>query len=667
MNFKIHIIAACILALTTLSCSYTKSVNSGEDALALRQYNTAIPSLSRSHENASSAQDKAQYANLLGQCYQKMNNIEKSAEWFAASVRAQSNAQSLEKLGDMLKQLERYDDAIAAYNQAMANNTNKGDIQRKLATCKQARDWFIEMNKMDFIIQPVAFNSPYGDYSPVFFMGDQIVFSSDRRSSTGENIYNWTGNKFSDIFVVSKNANSPEPFDDAINTEHNEGSACFSKDKNQIFFTRCYQELGDDHCKILWSRYEFGQWSEPIEAFEMLDNTNYGQPALIENDSVLIFSSDLRIGEGGKDLFYSILDENGWGEPIPMPDQINTMGNEMFPTTYNDTLYYSSDFLPGMGGLDLFKTYLDENYKWVSPQNMKPPINSGADDFAFIMDESYSTAGDIEYKAYFTSTRDGNGDDNIFSVVKKVSEVKEPEVVADLPKPRKDYKTYLAIRVVENQFSQEGNPNSPIIGKIPMARMNLQMIDKSTLKTQRKRTNDEGRYITEVDSTGLDIIIKIGKEGYFNQQKSFSIIPFLMDTLTEDRTFNVELVLDKIYENQEIVLSSIYYDYNQYVIREDAKPALDSLSKILIQNPKIKIQLSSHTDCRGDVDFNQNLSQKRAEAAVQYMISRGVDRSRIIPQGYGESVLANNCQCELCTEEEHQTNRRTTFKVLSIN
>ena len=149
-----------------------------------------------------------------------------------------------------------------------------------------------------------------------------------------------------------------------------------------------------------------------------------------------------------------------------------------------------------------------------------------------------------------------------------------------------------------------------------------------------------------------------------NNQAKFTSKGLGKDPANPIQKFEVEIVLDKIYKNKEITLENIYYDYNKWDIRSDAQPTLNKLADILAQNPQIRIQLSSHTDCRGNDAYNETLSQKRAESAVNYLISKGLDASRLVAKGYGESQPAITCDCKKCTEDEYQANRRTTFKVL---
>ena len=175
--------------------------------------------------------------------------------------------------------------------------------------------------------------------------------------------------------------------------------------------------------------------------------------------------------------------------------------------------------------------------------------------------------------------------------------------------------------------------------------------------------NTEG--VASIDlEDNLDYNFLAKKEGYLNNQAKFSSKGLGKDPANPIQKFEVEIVLDKIFKNKEITLDNIYYDLDKWDIRTDAQPTLNKLAETLAQNPEVKIQLSSHTDCRGNDAYNATLSQKRAESAVNYLISKGIDAARLGSKGYGESQPAVSCDCKKCTESEHQANRRTTFKVL---
>jgi outer membrane protein OmpA-like peptidoglycan-associated protein len=197
-----------------------------------------------------------------------------------------------------------------------------------------------------------------------------------------------------------------------------------------------------------------------------------------------------------------------------------------------------------------------------------------------------------------------------------------------------------------------------VIGQKPISNP-LVILSKENLPS-----DEEGFFTSQLDS-GFAYQLMVNKEGYLSVNINFNTVNVKSqpgDTIY----FRQKVVLSKIYQNVEIVLDNIYYDYDKSDIRKDAEPTLDSLAQILTQNPKIQIELASHTDCRGNEDYNLNLSQKRAESVVRYLITKGIDSNRMIAKGYGESMLVDNCVCEACTEAQHQKNRRTTFKIIKI-
>lgn len=488
------------------------------------------------------------------------------------------------------------------------------------------------------------------------------MFTSDRVVDPSQASYNWTGKAFSDLYIVQKNGGEPLLFDNFLNTVHNEANATFNKAFDQIYFTRCFDNDGDDYCKIMWSEKVNGRWAEAEEAIPMDPGYNYMHPALIENDSVMILSCNLTGGEGGYDLFYSVLEEDGWANPEPMPSRLNTMGNECFPTVNGDTLFYSSDYLPGLGGMDIFMTRVNRRGEWSNPVNMKKPINSGADDFGLIIDNTANTQGRYDYKAYFTSSRMNDDGDNIFQLTKYFPDESEEETPDEeiANEKKKDIKIYLAGKVVANEYADPDNPNSNIVGKSAVKLLDVDV--SSILEDKDLKTDDTGRFYMDLsDNTSYDIAVQ--KDGYFNKVIQLEL-ENIADKASGDTTINVEIVLDKIFVGKEIVLENIYYDYDKATIRSDAIPALQELAKMLKDNPSINVELSAHTDCRGTAFYNINLSQSRALSVTRFLIDAGIDQERLIAKGYGKSKPALECNCDDCTEDQHQINRRTAFKIL---
>jgi outer membrane protein OmpA-like peptidoglycan-associated protein/tetratricopeptide (TPR) repeat protein len=656
-----------LISVFWFGCSLSKKINSGEMAFDRKQYAVAVEMLLEEYENQSSKNDKARKAYFLGKSYEYLKEDKDALYWFEQAVRLDYGIEAIRDIAYSYKNNGEYRKAIASFENLQTTVGFRPEISREISICKEAINW-IQKKDEAYIINRSLANSTQADYGPVVYEDNYIVFTSDRGQSTGEAIYNWTGNKFSDFYIMSKDGDIVEPFDGTFNTEHNEGTIAFSQDYNEVYFTRCYSEsTGDAFCKIMYSnRYE-GNWSDPIPLDFTDGNSNYGHPTLIENDSVLIFSARGDNNVIDYDLFYAVRQEDGyWSEPLKMPDIINTKGNEMFPTGDGDTLYFSSNFHPGLGGMDIFKTYLDENNKWVKPLRMPVPVNSPADDFGFIVDRSESPQRNIIEVGYFSSSRSGVGDDDLYRYekIKVEKPIKEPEVVIEEPevKPERKISYYVAGRVVEPVYEEQNNPNSKVVGYRPLDQVRVRLsADTNIIATYF--TDRSGSFLEEIKSN-TDYEVFAGKNRYLNKSVLFSTRDIDVGEDEDVVTINVEVILEKIFIDREIVLSDIYYDLDKAEIREDAKPTLNSLVKIMLDNPDIRIQLSSHTDCRADDDYNLDLSQRRAISAVLYMIENGIDKQRLVPKGYGETQLAIDCICEECTEEQHQINRRTTFKII---
>lgn len=651
-----------IVFTLVVSCTFTKQIKNGETAIDRKQYRVAIEFFEEEIRSSSSKEETAHKAFRLGECYTMVNEVDNATKWFDEAVRLDYGPKAYWALADNFKKKEAYQKAIGLYRLAGQEGYPANEVNREIKVCKQAILWATDEDDV-YAINPIDANSLYSDYAPTFYDGGYIVFTSDRVQDASSATYNWTGNAYSDLFIVNKNGGEVLLFDSFLNTPNNEGPAVFDTDFDQIFFNRCASDEGDDHCKIMWSIKENGRWLEPQEPFTMEPGFNYNHPALIEEDSVLIFSSNLTGGEGAYDLFYSLLEDEGWSDPEPMPSRLNTMGNESFPTVDGDTLYYSSDFHPGLGGLDIFRSVLNANGEWSSPVNMKKPINSGSDDFGLIIDRQANSQGRYDYTGYFTSTRMADDSDNIFKLTKyfpKESENKDPEDEAIAEEEKKQIRIYLAGKVVADEHENDEDPNSLIVGKKILQGSDIgitTLIDNAEMKSDEK-----GRFYYDlIDNSSYSI--SVSKEGYFNKLLELDLED-ISGKASADTTINLEIKLDKIFKGEEIVLDNIYYDLNKATLRQDALPALEELANMLNQNPNVNIQLSAHTDCRGTAFYNLNLSQRRANSVTRYLIESGIDQDRLKSKGFGKSSLAIECECDDCTEEEHQTNRRTTFKIL---
>jgi outer membrane protein OmpA-like peptidoglycan-associated protein len=332
-------------------------------------------------------------------------------------------------------------------------------------------------------------------------------------------------------------------------------------------------------------------------------------------------------GFGNSDIYYCTLQSDGsWSNPVNAGPTINTDGKEVFPVfDQNGTFYFSSDGHSGLGGLDIFETHGSKS-NWSNPENLKYPVNSTRDDFL-----PYFTVPGL--RGYLSSNRDGGkGADDIYYFSKQLTIIVK---------------------------TKTKNHNNQII---PLEEVNLKFDDLVKDEAKDYKTDNNGIFSTQSDC-GSAFEITGTKPGYFQQEKSVQTA-----CSSGNDTMFVELTLEKLEENKSYVLENIYYDFDKWNIRPDAAVELDKLVNILNEYPNIDIELGSHTDSRGTSIYNETLSQKRAESAVAYIISKGIKAKRIKAKGYGEYKLRTNCPDGVsCSDEDHQLNRRTEFTVTKIH
>ena len=523
--------------------------------------------------------------------------------------------------------------------------------------CDLAQQW--ADNPKSIELKSESFNSENSDFSPTFFKNG-LVFTSDRAKpvkSEEPELYAWNGKPYLQLYSLekdkAKNWSVPVPMPEVLNNQFHNATATFSKDGNTVFFTRTNKERFKQHktntdptswtthsnkskmvsrLEIFTSTFKNGAWSVP-QPFQYNKPREYsvGHPALSEDGQLLYFVSDMPGTQGETDLFYSVKQRDGsWGKPVNCGTAVNTTGKECFPTLAADgTLYFSSDGHVGMGGLDIFSAKgAKEN--WSNVTNLQAPLNSGNDDFGIIFEANGEDG-------YLSSNRKSeNGTDNIYSF--------------------KPYRVpcNLAGVVVEQGVANAGNkPGKPLSG------VKIKLYHPRDTVPQIAFSDAEGKFAFPIEA-GLKYTIKGIKEGYLT--KSADLTP---DCKSVVDMIKMQMLLNKNVVNNSYIVENIYYDLDKSEIRPDAAKELDKLATMLKDNPKVKIELSSHTDSRQGNKYNQMLSQLRAEAAVKYIISQGIEPERIKAKGYGETRLLNRCGNGVkCTEEEHQLNRRTEFKIL---
>jgi peptidoglycan-associated lipoprotein len=461
------------------------------------------------------------------------------------------------------------------------------------------------------------------------------VFAAEKEVFSGRKESPWTGNSYLDLYQMRQDAEgnwmTPELLQGDINGRFHEGPATFAKDGKTVYFTRSnylkrkmeVNEERENNLKIFKATLIDGKWRNLQEFPYNSDDYSNGHPALSEDGKTMYFVSDMQGGFGGTDIYKTELQNGAWTKPENLGPQINTKGNEMFPYYHHDgSLYFSSDAHNSMGGLDVFITYFNGE-RWVKPENLNYPINSSKDDFGFSLNSNDVTG--------FVSSSRTNSD-------KMYSFDKKPPTFNLIGRAR------------------EKGTDIPVEGVI------VEITNNETGKVISMTSGKDGFFKMKLEPNS-DYYLYCTKFGCFTRTDNLTT-----KGLKYSEDFFADFEVEPIVINKPIVLENIYYDFDKWDIRPDAAKELEKLVRILKDNPEIDIEMGSHTDARGSDQYNRVLSDKRARAAVMYIIAQGIDSKRLTYQGYGESQHINECANGVeCSEENHQANRRTEFKVTKIN
>lgn len=631
-------------------------IRDGNSAFELRKYALAIELLGEEYEKTNIPERKSEKAFLLGESHYRMGNYKMASNWYEESIRYNYGVEAAEAYAGTLMNLEQYRQAEKAYQTLLSDFGRLDEWENAVAVAKVAQSWIDEADDRPIRVNRVDFNSQYSDYSAVEFSADVLVFSSDRfNPEYRDDTYSWTGRHFFNYFTYDQKTGQYTDQFDFLNSEFNEGTMAFSKDRKTVFFTRCITtDEEDGFCNLYLSKQsETGFWSDPEKLPFQEEGANYAHPTTNEDGSMVIFSYKPVDSEEGYNLYVSYQRGPEWVSPILLEGNINTTGNETFPFLHNDSLYFSSDGHPGMGGLDIFKAVLQPNGSWGQIENLRPPFNSGADDFGFVVSEFDSKDEDILQIGYFTSSRNGAIDD-IFYFEQFAPEDDEIEDIT--------YSLRLEGIVFEHLYQDPSDPNSKKLGVQNLPNATVEIIGPD--QSQTIETGTDARFQDQIEF-GKDYIVAASAPGYLRKTREVKASQIEKNPDNPRMVVAVDLTLDRLFTDKEIVLDDIYYDFDRWAIREDAKPTLIQLATILKDNPNLKIELSSHTDCRGSETYNLELSQNRAQSAVDFLIENGITSHRLTAKGYGETNPRVNCPCDQCTEEQHQQNRRTSFTILN--
>ncbi|MBO6845523.1 MAG: OmpA family protein, partial [Muricauda sp.] len=480
------------------------------------------------------------------------------------------------------------------------------------------------------------------DFGPSYY-GDKIVFASSSIDTEGSKIHDWNGLPYLDLFEAEIDENgllkNIKKLEGDINSPYHESSAVFTKDGKTIYFTRNNyingkKKRGKERLVTLKiyraSLQEDGTWSNVVELPFNEDSFSTAHPALNPEENRLYFSSNRNGSLGASDIWYvDILGNGNYGQPVNLGSKINTKQRESFPfISKTGDLYFASDGHTGLGGLDIFVVSLNETGPYPTVTNLKKPINSNLDDFGYVMDET----GKIGYISSNRFGGQGSSSDDILAFT------------ADC-------------KITIHGMVTDAKTGAPLQGS------DVVLLDSSSKVVAQKVVDANGRY----DFGPLaDCNDQYAVRASF-EEKEYEPSETVVQTQSGVDSMEVNLQLtppdcpvDDL--GCRLSLQPIYFDFDKHNIRPDAEVELAKILNAMEAYPQLNIHIESHTDSRGNDDYNMQLSERRAKSTLEWLVSKGIDRNRLSAKGYGESQLINNCSNGVnCSGEEHQLNRRSMF------
>jgi peptidoglycan-associated lipoprotein len=665
---RLILFATAALFISTIATAQTKATKKADDEFAVGGYIEAARLYKTAEVGVKDLTEKGRVFYQIAECYRLSTLFNMSEEWYGKSITAQyynTNPEVYFNYAVALQEQGKFEEAIAQLNKYLGKGGEKSKANDRIKSCQTAADKKAARPKLQ-VENMTDLNSPSFDYCLVpSGKKDEYVFSSARKESTGSATDPITGQDFMDLFTATKDKkgkwSTPVPVSDMINTTSHEAVAGFDKDFGFMYFTSCkYDSKERFACDIMVSKKSGSGYSVPrslnIIDRNADDSSRVGHPAMTPDSKFLFFASDMPGGKGGRDIWYMSYDAKNdkWGKPTNLAS-VNTKGDEMFPYIAADgTLYFSSNGRGGMGGLDIYKAEKTGDATFNAPVGMEWPINSSSDDFGFILEEGNTES---KFSGYFTSSRPGGkGLDDIYYF-------KEPPLEFTLVATVYDEKT--GSPLADADVTVKGSNGDDY--KIKTDGNGGFTLDKTKVKPATTYT------------------VSVQKPDYIGTGDKFSTVNIGVST-----NFAREYFLKPVRINEEYKMPMVLYPYNQAELLVDAEvnsqDSLNFLLDIMLENPKYVVQLEAHTDARGADDYNQNLSQRRAETCVKYLISKGIEEGRLKPAGKGEkeprklatpesgfpagTILTEAYINGLPADKQeaaHLLNRRTVFRIIDTN
>jgi outer membrane protein OmpA-like peptidoglycan-associated protein len=631
------------------SYAQKSKINSADKKYDNFAYVKAITTYERVAEKGYKSEEMFQ---KLGNSYYFNGELDKSAKWYDELFKMNPNqdseyiyryAQSLKAIGQTDKanqMLEIFHQKISIDTRGMLFENNKNYLDQ------------IKANSGRYKIEDAGINSKYSDYGSAFY-NNKLVFSSARDTgSLGQRKHTWTNQNFTNLYTSDLGEDQTpgkiNKFSKNVNSKFNEATPVFTKDGKTMYFTRNNYldgKKGKDGnkvtlVKIYKASFENDNWNKITELAFNSDQYSVAHPTLSPDEKTLYFASDMPGTLGQSDLFkVKINDDGSYSTPQNLGKAINTEGRETFPlVTDENELYFASDGHPGLGGLDVFVTKINPDGTLGEIQNVGDGINSPKDDFAYLIDTK-------SRRGFVTSNRGGGqGYDDIY----KFLETRKIECLQELIGNVTDFNTSQIL------------PNT----KMSLFNNEFKLINTTI-------SDASGNYTFAVEC-GKSYTVRAAKQEYITKEQKTTIA---RENGKTNLNFALEKEVCKVAVGDDLGkcfgIKMIYFDLDKYNIRTEAALDLEKILDVLNQNPTMKLDIRSHTDCRQTAQYNQVLSDRRAKSTIAWLVKKGIDASRLTGKGYGETNLVNDCGCEPtnqsnCTEEQHQMNRRSEFIITAL-
>ena len=668
MKFSKYLLILAMFLVSTVSLAQRDYTAVADRDFEDQKYAIAIDNYKKAYSKVKDRDEKDRIRFQMAECYRLMNNTKRAEVYYKGLYRTNYYKKEpvvLLHFADMLKSNQSYDEALIYFDEYIKLRPDDPRGPDGLKSCILQKEWF-ENPSNHQIVNLRNVNSREDDFAPAYANDNfnSLIFTSNREGSTGKAADEWTGKNFTDLYITRQDRKGEWSTPDLIetegkiNSETNEGIATMNSSFTTLYFTRCGNEKNTESgCHIYTSKKTGRSYSDPQIVSLGGDSTSaIGHPTLTEDEKTIIFAADFKNGYGGKDIWYATRRSTSeeFGVAKNLGPNINSSGDELFPVLRNDTvLYFASNGHIGMGLLDIFKsTY--SNGSWGIPVNLRYPINTNADDYGMIFNP------DSEEEGFFTSGRKMNG----------VERSKGGDDIYYFIIPPLEFTLSGVIKDDRSLQYLEG------------AEVRMVGSDGSSIKAY---SNSLGRYEFNKEQfrpkTTYELVVS--KDNYFSVSGSETTVG-----VEKSRDFVLDFVLMPI-PKKPIVLPEILYDLAKWDLKPQYQDSLQGLIQTLDENPRMVVELASHTDARDTDERNDILSQKRAQSVVDYLILRGIDPERLVAKGYGERVpreltknyylngvevldsgavlseafigtLSKNEYKELA----HQLNRRTEFSVL---